>query len=54
MKVKLTKKKLINLAFGDVSKIAVQDKIKSEALNKLKDQYNLAKEDILKDLRIKY
>ena len=43
----LTTEKIFNLTINEIFKLSVQDQNKSEALNKLKEQYDLAKGDIL-------
>ena len=42
----LTTEKIFNLTINEIFKLSVQDQNKSEALNKLKEQYDLAKGDI--------
>ena len=43
----LTTEKIFSLTINEIFKLSVQDQNKSEGLNKLKEQYDLAKEDIL-------
>ena len=42
----LTIEKIFNLTINEIFKLSVQDQNKSEALSKLKEQYDLAKQDI--------